>query len=69
MVRNDRGHIFIDKIEGSPIVNFGGSLVVSPKTIRKTAYGAGSGNTANFNFSSTNTNIVDLFEQLVDGND
>jgi spore germination protein PF len=69
----DRGRIVIDKIEGSSVVNFGGALVVSPKTASKAAYGAGAGNTAVFSFtdidaSSTNTDIVDSVDQPVDGN-
>lgn len=54
------GHLVIDSIGGSSIVNFGGSLVVSPKNVSKSVYGAGSGTTAVFSFtftkaSSTNT--------------
>jgi len=68
----DRGHIVIDNIEGG-IVNFGGSLVVSPKTAGKSVLGAGSSNTAIFNFSgtaasATNTIDFDVFDQPVDGN-
>lgn len=68
----DRGHIVIDNIGGG-IVNFGGSLVVSPKTAGKSVLGAGSDNTGVFNFSittasATNTIDSDVFDQPVDGN-
>ncbi|MDR7001344.1 spore germination protein [Neobacillus niacini] len=68
----DRGPIIINEIRGGN-VNFGGSLVVSPKTAGKSVLGTGSGNTAVFNFSitgadSTNTIDSDVFDQPVDGN-
>jgi spore germination protein PF len=68
----DRGSIEIDEIAGG-VVNFDGSLVISPKTASKAAYGAGSNNTAVFNFTLTgtnltNTNAVDFFDQPVSGN-
>lgn len=68
----DQGYIDIKQITGG-VVNFEGALVVSPKSASKSAYGAGSNNTAAFIFnltdaSSTNTNAVDSFDQPVSGN-
>lgn len=73
MAGYDRGNIDIDEISGSSIVNFGGALVISPKLVSKSAYGAGSNNTAVFAFtltdtSSTNAISIDGFDQLVSGN-
>lgn len=67
------GPLIIDTIGGSSSVNFGGAVVVSPKTVTKAAYGAAYGNTAAFNISitgpsSTNTSSVDLSDQPVVGN-
>lgn len=67
----DRGNIDIEEITGG-VVNFDGALVISPKATSKTAYGAGSGNTALFTFTLTGTNLtntyaVDFFDQPVSG--
>lgn len=72
MGRCDRGHIVIDNIAGG-IVNFEGSLVISPKAAAKFALGAGSDNTAVFSFtntaaSATNSIDFDVFDQPVGGN-
>ncbi|HEY2420102.1 MAG TPA: spore germination protein [Neobacillus sp.] len=72
MVGYDRGNIDINEIAGG-VVNFDSSLVISPKTASKAVYGAGSNNTAVFNFTlsgknSTNTGSVDFFDQPVSGN-
>lgn len=72
MVGFDRENIDIDQISGG-VVNFDGSLVISPKLASKAAYGAGSNNTAVFNFALTGTNLTNTFafdflDQPVSGN-
>lgn len=64
------GPLVIDTIGGGAVVNFGGSLFVSPKNVSKTANGAGAGNTAALAFSftgpsATNTILTDLLNQPV----
>ncbi|WHY75156.1 spore germination protein [Neobacillus sp. WH10] len=72
MIGYDRDNIDIDEISGG-VVNFDGSLVISPKTASKSAFGAGSNNTAVFNIAITGTNLtntyaIDFLDQQVSGN-
>ena len=62
--------VVINNVGGNAVVNFGGSINISPKNISKTFSGSGAGHTGVLNLtytapSSTNTSIVDFVDQPV----
>lgn len=64
------GPIIIENVGGSAVVQFGGSIFLSPKHLSKTYTGAGGGHNAAFNISysgpsATNSVVTSVIDQPI----